>query len=98
MARSFQPRPLPRLRGAVGAFLLAAVLLVCPTARAEMPSAPRHHPVVAAGIGKYLSNWSTRSGVIKIALVTMCLGLFILMKKFTDVDGTPGRRRPTTDR
>ena len=54
--------------------------------------------MVAAGIGKYFSNWSTRSGVIKIAMVAMCLGLFILMKKFADVDGTPGRRRPTTDR
>jgi hypothetical protein len=106
MAPSTQPWPLPRLSGAVGALFLAGLLLcLTATARADGPSAQHtlqrggSTPVVVAwGIGKYLSSWSTRSGVIKIALVTMCLGLFILMKKFVDAPDTPWRGRPTTDR
>jgi len=35
-----------------------------------------------AGIGSWLSGLATQSRVIQICIVTLCLALFIMMKKF----------------
>ena len=59
----------------------------CVASPSALPS-----PVLAANwFTKYLVGVSGRTHVIRICFVTMCLALFILMKKFADTDDGPGR-------
>ena len=85
----------PRSPTGAGSFLLLVLLLgalaapAAPTplprpalpaeaepARLVAPDEPR-----AAGIGKYFSGLATRSRVVQLCVVAMCLALLILMKK-----------------
>ena len=80
---------LPRLGGLV----LLAFLLLGPcagTAPAARPvpaavAAAAPAPVLAEGFSLkgYFSGFGSRARVIQLCVVTMCLALFILMRKFT---------------
>jgi len=76
-------------RPALAAACLVAALLVVPAPApgAQPPSAggvraSAPSPVLAAWYSKYTAGLATRSRVVQICVVTMCLALFILMKKF----------------
>jgi hypothetical protein len=85
----------PRSPTGTGSFLLFALFLGALTAPPAPPPLPR--PALsaeatraclvapdeprAAGIGKYFSGLATRSRVVQICVVAMCLALLILMKK-----------------
>jgi hypothetical protein len=95
--RTSLPRPPRRLSFALAACLLlagAAPLPAAPAARGPFPS-----PVLAQegsrnGAGAVLSSFRTRSGVIRLCIVAMTVGLFILMRKFTDPTGGPRPPQP----
>lgn len=44
-------------------------------------------PLFAGWFSKYFSGLATRSRVVQICVVTMCVALFILMKKFSSDRG-----------
>jgi hypothetical protein len=82
--------------------LVVALLLLSPAPAAASDLAPSDEsacvaspsalpsPVLAANwFTKYLTGVSGRTHVIRICFVTMCLALFILMKKFDGGDGGP---------
>lgn len=43
-------------------------------------------PVFGGWFSAFLSSINNRTRIIQVCVVTMCLALFILMKKFSDVD------------
>lgn len=57
-------------------FLLLAVSPVCAADPFADPS-----PLFAGWFSQFLSTLGTRSRVVQVCIVTMCLALFILMKK-----------------
>jgi hypothetical protein len=66
--------------------LLALLLLAFPSpAQAADPG----RPPFASWITRHFSGLATRSRVVQVCVVSMCLALFILMKKF---DGAEPRR------
>lgn len=74
---------------------LAALLLVAPPpvlARSFLddPAASFGASPLHAGIGSYLSGMATRSRVIQLCVVCMCIALVIIMKKFAEVGARPG--------
>src|SRR5262249_3992577 len=99
------------LPGLTGACLILTLLCLARPAQAAAPtnSSPPgattvaageasqgHPPVGLAGRGKYFTGLANRRRVVQICMVAMCLGLFILLKKFTDTETVS--RKKTTDR
>lgn len=59
-----------------------------PTVRANFPATP-----LFAGLGAYFSDLATRHRVVQVCVVTMCLALLIIMKKFSSEPWTNWPRR-----
>jgi hypothetical protein len=77
----------PRVPLLAAACLVVVILLAWPTPVSAAEPSPS--PVFAGWFSKMFSKvfegLATRSRVIQVCVVTMCLALFILMKKFADV-------------
>ncbi|MFO0846188.1 MAG: hypothetical protein U0797_28060 [Gemmataceae bacterium] len=80
------PRWHPRVPLLAAACLVLVALLVLPTpVFASESSSPVFAGWFSKTITKAFEGLATRSRVIQVCVVTMCLALFILMKKFADV-------------
>jgi hypothetical protein len=82
--------------------LIALTLLASPApARAATPStdvsAAGSSAVFAAWYSTFLSGMGSRTRVVQICVVTMCLALFILMKKFAPDDVKSAKRQASDD-
>jgi hypothetical protein len=77
----------PRVPLVAAACLVVVVLLVWPTpvSAAEPSSSPVFAGWFSKMFNRLFEGLATRSRVIQVCVVTMCLALFILMKKFADV-------------
>ncbi|MFO0876058.1 MAG: hypothetical protein U0840_01695 [Gemmataceae bacterium] len=90
--------PLPLLMRSISwrAPLLAGCLALTiwlvaasPVAAADFLSPP--DSLFAAWYSNFVSSLGTRSRVVQVCIVTMCVALFILMKKFVDPGQGPRR-------
>lgn len=77
----------PRVPLLAMACLVLVLLLVLPTPvfAAEPSPSPIFAGWFSKAFNKLFEGLATRSRVIQVCVVTMCLALFILMKKFADV-------------
>ena len=91
MKTSTTPEPVTGLPRLAGLSLLALLLLGAAAPVAAAPAGPTAAaaaaaPVVAAEgftLKGYFSGMRSRTRVVQLCVVTMCLALFILMRKFT---------------
>lgn len=81
------------------ALLLALVFWAPPLACAQGDSSSAHlHSSAAAssddawGVKKVMAHFKTRSGIFQLSIVAMAVGLYILMRKFSDVPFTRPRK------
>ena len=69
--------------------ILACLTVVVLLALPNPVSASDSSPVFAGWISNIQASLATRTRVIQVCFVAMCLALFILMKKFADLDDGP---------
>lgn len=79
------PRWHPRVPLLAAACLVVVTLLALPTPAFGGEASPVFAGWFSKSITKAFEGLATRSRVIQVCVVTMCLALFILMKKFADV-------------